>query len=111
MPAATSVVEPVHSPDCASYVSTRTGRIVTLGATPQSVEPMVPATWVPWPHLSGRPMPGVHVVPARPTQLAPAAIRPLNSGCFVSTQVSTTATFTPAPDLPAACTDGVILAW
>jgi hypothetical protein len=80
-----------------SLVSTRTGSTVALGATPNDEEATVPATWVPWVQAS-RVWPGTQLPEV---QSAPARTRPSKSGCDPSTQPSSTATTTPAPERPA----------
>src|SRR3954465_5751001 len=63
IPAETSSGWPTQLPVLASYVRTRTGRMRTFGATPNDDAATVPATWVPWSHLSAGADPGLHVTP------------------------------------------------
>src|SRR4051812_38015219 len=69
-----------------------------LGATPNDDDATVPATCVPWSHLSAVAGPGLQVPP---TQSAPASTRPSKSLCAASTHESSTATVMPAPEWPA----------
>ena len=83
--------------------STRTGRIVTSGATPTMPTPlmpapMIPATWVPWPLTSVLPPPSVTTPPWID---APPSTRPARSGWSPCTPVSTMPTVMPAPLLHA----------
>src|SRR5690606_3768060 len=62
-------------------LSTRTGTRVTCLATPWTVPPTVPATWVPWPLQSLVPRPSLIAV-------YPAAVRPENCWWVVRIPVS-----------------------
>lgn len=71
--------------------NTFTGTMVTPFATPETVPPRMPDTWVPWPLQSCTPR------PSPKSMNAPAPTRPWNSTCVVLIPVSMTYAVVPTP--------------